>query len=218
MLLVGHIYQLFLKKLGSEDMINTISGTIQEVIDGQITIDVGGIGLGLQVPQATPFMVGQKVNLLVHMHWNQENGPSLFGFNTALEKTVFLMITSCSGLGPKLAMAVLAQLGASEFLEAVQTGNDGALSNVSGIGAKKAEQIIVQLKHKVAKLVESGANLGASSTLHERHNINQVLKSLNYSRQEISAAMNYLNEQYADSTVAFDQLMRHALAFLAKRT
>jgi holliday junction DNA helicase RuvA len=218
MLLVGHIYQAFLKRLKGEAMINTISGTIQEVADMHITIDIGAIGMGLHVPQSNIFMVGQKVHLLVHMHWNQENGPSLFGFNTPLEKTVFLLITSCSGLGPKLAMAVLAQLGASEFLEAVQTGNDDALSNVSGIGAKKAEQIIVQLKHKVAKLVESGANLGTSSALHERHNINQVLKSLNYSRQEISAAMNYLNEQYADSTVAFDQLMRHALAFLAKRT
>ena len=154
----------------------------------------------------------KKLILLVHMHWNQENGPALFGFSTILEKNVFLMITSCSGLGPKLAMAVLAQLGAAEFLEAVQSANEDALSDVSGIGAKKAEQIIVQLKHKVAKLIESGIHLGASTTLEKRHEISQVLKSLNYSRPEIAAAMNYLNENYPGTQVAFDQLVRHALA------
>ena len=198
-------------------MINSISGIVKEVNDNQLTVDVNGIGYGIQVPQSA-FAVGQPVNLLVHMHWNQENGPSLFGFSNSLEKNVFLMITSCSGLGPKLAMAVLAQLGAAEFLEAVQSGNEDALSDVSGIGAKKAEQIIVQLKHKVAKLLESGAHLGASATLEKRHEISQVLKSLNYSRQEISAAMNHINDNYPGTGVAFDQLVRHALAYLAKRT
>lgn len=199
-------------------MINALSGTIKEINESALTIDVHGVGFGVQLPQASLFQVGQKIDVLVHMHWNQENGPSLFGFNNALEKAVFLMITSCSGLGPKLAMAVLAQLGATEFLEAVQTGNEDALSAVSGIGAKKAEQIIVQLKHKVAKLVESGITIGASATLEKRHEISQVLKSLNYSPQEIRAAMNHLNDQYPQSSVAFDQLVRHALAFLAKRT
>ena len=198
-------------------MINALSGIVKESNESLITIDVNGLGFGVQVPQGALFIAGQKVDLLVHMHWNQENGPSLFGFNTALEKSVFLMITSCSGLGPKLAMAVLAQLGAAEFLEAVQAGNEDALSNVSGIGAKKAEQIIVQLKHKVAKLVESGATLGVSATLEKRHEISQVLKSLSYSPQEIRAAMNHLNDQYPSNTVAFDQLVRHALAYLAKR-
>ena len=197
-------------------MINSISGTVKDINENQLTIEVNGIGYGLQVPQSV-FAVGQQVNLLVHMHWNQENGPALFGFSNILEKNVFLMITSCSGLGPKLAMAVLAQLGAAEFLEAVQSGNEEALSDVSGIGAKKAEQIIVQLKHKVAKLLESGAHIGASATLEKRHEISQVLKSLNYSRQEISAAMNHINDNYPGAGVAFDQLVRHALAYLAKR-
>lgn len=198
-------------------MINTFSGQIKDINDSMLTVENNGIGLAIQVPQPTLFAVGQKTDLLVHMHWNSENGPSLFGFANALEKNVFLMITSCSGLGPKLAMAVLGQLGASEFLEAVQSGNEDALSDVSGIGAKKAEQIIVQLKHKVAKLIESGAHVGASATLEKRHEISQVLKSLNYSPQEVRAAMNHINEQYPQSSVAFDQLVRHALAFLTKR-
>lgn len=198
-------------------MINSLSGTVADISDSILTLNVAGVGFALQIPQSCAFAIGQQVHILTHMHWNQENGPSLFGFNTALEKSVFVMITGCSGLGPKLAMAVLGQLGAAEFLQAVQAANEDALSNVSGIGAKKAEQIIVQLKHKVAKMVESGVNVGGNQALEQRHNISQVLKSLNYSRQEISAAMNYLNDQYPDSSIAFDQLMRHALAYLAKR-
>jgi holliday junction DNA helicase RuvA len=198
-------------------MITTLSGTIEDIHESTLTLAVGGFGFGVQVPQASAFTLGQTVNLLVHMHWNQENGPTLYGFKMPLEKAVFLMITSCSGLGPKLAMAVLGQMGSHDFLEAIQASNEDALSAVNGIGAKKAEQIIVQLKHKVAKLVESGAAIGGSQTLEERHNISQVLKSLNYSRQEISATMNYLNEQYPGNAMAFDQLMRQALAFLAKR-
>ncbi len=198
-------------------MINTYSGIVKDISDSILTVENNGMGLAIQVPQVALFAVGQKADLLVHMHWNSENGPSLFGFANALEKNVFLMITSCSGLGPKLAMAVLGQLGASEFLEAVQSANQDALSDVSGIGAKKAEQIIVQLKHKVAKLIESGALLGASATLEKRHEISQVLKSLNYSPQEVRAAMTHINDQYPQNSVAFDQLVRHALAFLAKR-
>lgn len=198
-------------------MITSLSGIIKDCNETVLTVEVNGVGYALQVPQPSLFPIGQQSHILVHMHWNSENGPSLFGFANQLERSVFLMITSCSGLGPKLAMAVLAQLGASEFLEAVQAANEDALSNVSGIGAKKAEQIIVQLKHKVAKLVESGAALGSSETLEKRHEISQVLKSLNYSPQEIRAAMNYVNDKYPQNSVAFDALLRHALAFLAKR-
>ncbi len=198
-------------------MISSLSGIIKDCTDSILTIEVNGVGYTLQVPQPSLFPVGQQACVLVHMHWNTENGPSLFGFANNLERAVFLMITSCSGLGPKLAMTVLAQLGASEFLEAVQAANENALSNVSGIGAKKAEQIIVQLKHKVAKLVESGAVLGTSETLEKRHEISQVLKSLNYSPQEIRSAMAYVNDKYPQNSVAFDALLRHALAFLSKR-
>lgn len=198
-------------------MICSLSGVVKECNDNLLTIEVNGVGYSVQVPQPALFPVGQSAYVLVHMHWNQENGPALFGFAHNLERSVFLMITSCSGLGPKLAMAVLAQLGASEFLEVVQAANEDALSNVSGIGAKKAEQIIVQLKHKVAKLIESGAALGTSATLEKRHEISQVLKSLNYNPQEIRSAMNYVNEKYPQNSVAFDALLRHALAFLAKR-
>ncbi len=196
-----------------------LSGTITALSSQLIVVDVNSIGFAVQVPRETSFTLEQKVHLYTHLHWNQEQGPSLFGFATEAERTVFLLLISCSGVGPKLALAVLADLGVSPFLEAVQAGNESALSSVSGIGEKKAEQIIVQLKHKVAKLLASGAATSfEGAKIDERwHEVSQVLQTLNYSRQEISAAMNYVRETCAGKQEPFDQMMRHALSFLSKK-
>ncbi len=197
-------------------MISTITGSIKAVEGKLLTVDIGFLSLAVQVPLGAQFVKGKKVELFTHMHWNQEQGPTLFGFATELERMVFLLVISCSGLGPKIALAVLADLGPQAFIQAVQQGNDKVLSKVSGIGAKKAEQVIVQLKHKVAKLVKSGVKLDGAAQLTQWNNITEVLESLNYSRAEITAAMKHLSNEYVGSDMPFDQLIRHALSFLAK--
>ncbi len=140
-----------------------------------------------------------------------------FYFTTELERSVFLLIIGCSGIGPKLALALLAQLGAESFLHAIQTSNEKALSSVTGIGSKKAEQIITLLRHKVAKLAKiSGTVTG--STITQWDDVTQALISLNYTRNEIATTMRYLGETYGDVSLPFDQLIRHALSFLAKKS
>lgn len=198
-------------------MITMLSGTIHDIQDQHITLDVQGVGYAVSLAKSTSYEQGQQVKLYTHMHWNQENGPTLYGFATSMERSVFLLITSCSGIGPKIGLAILSAMAPSQFLEVIQLGDEKALSAINGIGGKKAEQLIVHLKHKVAKLIDQGVSVGDSVTLENRHNISQVLKSLNYSKQEITAAMHYLNEHYPTPTLPFDQLMRHALSFLAKK-
>ena len=197
-------------------MINYLTGSIKEIHSQFIVVDIGNVGLAVAVPNAQVFKSGNKVTLYTHLHWNQEQGPSLYGFNSALEKAVFLLVISCSGIGPKIALAVLADLGATKFLQAVQTGNDSMLSKVTGIGAKKAEQIAVQLKHKVAKLIESGIDLGDVKDLTQWHEVVQVLESLHYSRMEVNRAMDHLKKLEDTSSVSFDMLLRKALTFLSK--
>jgi len=198
-------------------MINHIEGVVKKVQGQFIEVDIGFIGLSLQVPDGSVFTAEQKNKIFIHMHWNQEQGPSLFGFATELDREVFLLVTSCSGLGPKIALAVLSGLGPQGFLGAITQGSESALSKVNGIGAKKAEQMIVQLKHKVAKLIKSGVDLGSEQGAINWNNVTEVLESLNYSRMEISTAMNYLREHYSGSEASFDQLIRYALSFLAKK-
>jgi len=197
-------------------MVEYVSGVVKGIDAGLLILSVGPFGLSIQVPANTAFVSGQSVTVYLQLHWNQDNGPSLYGFASPLEKSIFGIITSCSGMGPKVALAVLSDLGADQFLHAIQMADDKLLSTVSGIGPKKAEQMAVQLKHKVAHLIKSGVTIQGATAV-KWHEISQVLESLNYTRTEITAALQYLNSEYAQQNLPFDGLIRHALSFLAKK-
>jgi holliday junction DNA helicase RuvA len=200
-------------------MISFLQGKVVSINEQQIIIQAGAIGFQVSVARPELYSQEQEIVLPIYMHWNQEQGPSFFGFSTELEKKIFLLIISCSGIGPKIGLAILAQMSSSDFLHAVQSGKDKALSAVNGIGAKKAEQIVIQLRDKVAKLIttEKDDSLQGAATLSHWNNISQVLKSLNYSRPEIENTLSYLRKEYKDSEKTFDELMRSGLSFLAKR-
>ena len=198
-------------------MIHSISGTVKEVNEQALVVDIGSLGLFLSVPTGIKFHQGQKVCLATYMHWNQEQGPSLFGFEHELERTVFTLVIGCSGIGPKIGLAVLAHLGAQGFLEVVSCGDERALSKVNGIGPKKAEQIIVSLKHKVSQLISSGQGCYDDSKAKAWQEVSQALESLNYTRTEISQAMQFLTAHHAGADLPFDQMLRQALGFLSKR-
>jgi len=198
-------------------MISCLSGIIKEIKEQSLTIDVNGIGFAVALARTEQFKKDASTMLHIHMHWNQESGPALFGFETELERSLFLVVTACSGIGPKIALAVLKHMQPVVFIKAVQTGDVKALSAVPGIGAKKAEQMIVQLRHKVEKLLESGIVIKDDVELSHWSTINDVLTSLHYSRQEISAALSHIKECGLNQTATFDQLLRQALSFLSKR-
>ena len=115
-------------------MLDYVKGSIRSINGDYVVVDIGNIGLKLGVASAEQFKVGQVIEFYSYMHWNQENGPSLFGFASELEKEVFLLVISCSGVGPKLGLAVLKDLGVGLFLDAIAQENEKILSKVSGIG------------------------------------------------------------------------------------
>lgn len=198
-------------------MLSSIKGVVTAAEAGLITVETGDLGFAVSVPSTVQCIVDAPIRLFVYMHWNAEQGPSLYGFDKELDKAVFLLIISCSGIGPKIALAILSHMGGSAFIQAIQQGNEDALSNVSGIGQKKAEQMIVQLKHKVSKLLKSGIELEAGQQVMDMHDVTQVLSSLNYSRSEINSAVGWLHEQNKGVVVPFDKLVRQALSFLSKK-
>ena len=200
-------------------MFSFLEGKVVSLSNQSVTLQTGGMGFEVQTATPENFQKNTDTKILTYLHWNQDNGPSLYGFASDLEKKVFLLVISCSGMGPKIGLAVLSQLQPGDFLAAVQEGNDKALSAVSGIGPKKAEQMVVQLRSKVAKLLDEGlvvADSGAVA-LEQWKNVTQVLKSLNYSRPEIDAALAHLRKDHGGSNASFDELIRAGLSFLAKR-
>lgn len=197
-------------------MIDYLNAVIQKADKQAIVIEVASAGVCLQVPDGYRFAVGSSAKVYTYLHWNQENGPTLFGFSDELERTVFGLIISCSGIGPKIALGLLGQLGAAVFLQSVHKEDCAALASVSGIGTKKAEQIVVGLKHKVAKIVESGLLAQASGEFAQWHEVTQALESLNYSKVEVAYAMNRLKTGDLAPNSTFDQLLRKALVYLTK--
>lgn len=199
-------------------MIASISGIITSINDQQIIIEQQGIGFELSVATPSSFSVQQKITLQTYLHWNQEHGPSLYGFNSISEKTVFLFIISCSGIGPKIGLAVLNHLDPATFLQAIIEENIKVLSSINGIGTKKAEQICVTLKHKVSKFLKDEPNLLQSSTsLANWKDLTDTLTSLGYSPTEIKSATSFLKESNVDSTTPFGSILRKSLAFLASK-
>ena len=197
-------------------MIDYLHALVQKADKQAIVIEVARVGFLVAVPDGYRFVPGSQVKMYTFLHWNQEQGPTLFGFSDELERTVFTLIIGCSGIGPKIALSLLGHLGPTAFLQAVHKEDCAALASVTGIGAKKAEQIVVNLKHKVAKIVESGILQHAGGEFAQWHEITQALESLNYSKVEVSYAMNKLKSADLAPNSTFDQLLRKALVYLTK--
>lgn len=198
-------------------MIDYCVGMVKEVRDQEIVVDLGMIGLVVCVASGRLFEKDMQLKIHTYMHWNAEQGPTIYGFATPLDRTLFCIIISCSGIGPKIALAILADLGAQTFLHAITAGDEQLLSSVSGIGKKKAEQIIVALKHKIAALLESGVDMGEIQISSHFHDVSQALQSLNYSRPEITRAIDYVKKNNKNNELSFDSLLRHALSYLSKQ-
>lgn len=198
-------------------MIHHIRGSVHEISEAMIIIDVSGIGYGIAVSTPHVYEVGKQVSLYIHSHWNQETGAQLFGFTNPIEKTIFGLIISCSGIGPKLGLAILADFSPSAFIMAITTADVKALSSVSGVGAKKAESMILQLRDKVSKINRSAFVQTDSRHLTYLKQVSDVLDSLNYSRQEIQSALEFAKTHCSLESAPFDELMRKSLSFLAKK-
>ena len=199
-------------------MISAIKGLVRRVELPVVEVEVEqtGLSFAVSVPLSIECVVDKPVELVTYMHWNQDNGPSLFGFATVAQREMFRIVLGCTGVGPKMALALLNELSPEQLVSAVTQHDFKALSSVSGIGPKKAEQIVIQLHSKVKKLkvLQEPGMIGAA--VHW-DTVNQALSSLNYSRPEITQVMMHLRDEHQGSSPEFDVLMRQALAFLAKK-
>ena len=175
------------------------------------------IGFEIFCPQTQTLSLQQEVTLHTYLHWNQEQGPSLFGFLQSLDKDVFLLVISCSGIGPKMGLSILEQLDASQFLQLIIEENITELSKLKSIGAKKAEQLCISLRTKAPKLLKSHPQLATKTPIGLWNDLNETLTSLNYSTMEIKQATSILKDEVKETTPSFDLLLRKALQILAKK-
>lgn len=198
-------------------MINYLKGVVQYQKNDSICLMVAGFGLQITIPENSPVVTGSEIALYMYMHWNQEQGPSLFGFSEIEQRDLFCLLISVSGIGPRMALALLSAFPVATLIEAIVSGNIALLSSVSGIGRKKAETLIVHLKDKAEKIpvsALSGATAGFAVHLKE---LSDALISLGYSRAEIMQAVDQIRGVDNLASLPFDQLLRRSLQALAKK-
>lgn len=196
-------------------MIAYIKGIVTLTSAQTIILVTQGIGYALHVARPENYTCGNEVEFFVHLHWNQEQGPTLFGFETDFERQLFILCTSVSGIGPKNALALLGHIGAEGVINALSTADTKTLSSVSGIGARKAETMILHLKDKITKLELPKTELVGAATL--MRDVSDALSALGYGRPEITYALNEIKQLSDLKLLSCDQALRKALSVLAKR-
>ena len=144
-------------------MIGRLRGILAYKQPPWLVIDVGGVGYELEAPMSTFYDlpdVGREVILFTH-HAQREDSVSLYGFLRESERRLFRDVQKVSGIGAKIALAVLSGVSVDEFARQVQTGDVAALTRIPGIGKKTAERMVVELRDRV---VDPGSNpLGSPS-------------------------------------------------------
>lgn len=136
------------------ELIAQLTGKLAHKQPNAIIIDVGGVGYEVTVPLSTFYELGElgsDVSLRIHTNV-REDAIQLFGFRTLNEKELFLKLTSVTGIGPKLAVAMLSGLAASELIAAIRNNDLARLTAIPGVGRKTAERLVVELRDKLAKM------------------------------------------------------------------
>jgi holliday junction DNA helicase RuvA len=196
-------------------MISFLKGAIASLSAHKATVQTdSGIGFEVHLIKTDSLKEKQQTELFIYTHWNQEQGPSLFGFFTQEERSIFELIISCSGIGPKMGISILSQIEPAILINAIKNENTKTLSSINGIGPKKAEQIIFQLKNKISDI--KNLDVLNSALSNQFDEVAEVLNSLNYSKSEVYAAFNYLNKNFEKQNLNFDELLRKSLSFLSK--
>ena len=190
-------------------MIGRLSGTLLEKNPPQVVIDVHGVGYEVDVPMSTFYNLpgnGEKVTLLTHFVV-REDGHFLFGFASEAERFAFRQLVRISGIGARMALAVLSGLSVADLAQAIARQEAGRLTKIPGIGKKTAERLLLELKGKLADALPN-ATLAVADN---QSDILNALLALGYNEREASSAVKQLAPE-----VATTDGIRQALKLLSK--
>lgn len=201
-------------------MIGRISGTLVVKQPPLLIVDVHGVGYEIEAPMSTIFNLpplGEAVTLLTHFVV-REDAQLLYGFATQAEKSLFREIIKVSGIGPKLALAILSGIDVTEFWQVVSQGSAARLVKLPGIGKKTAERIIIEMRDKTG-VSRAAGEIGAP-VLPAAFEISPdpatearaALEALGYKPAEAQK----LTDAVAADGMSTDQILREALRRAAR--
>lgn len=140
-------------------MIALLSGILLTKTPHKVILDNSGIGYEVLVPLSTFYALPEVQNRVsLHIHtYVREDAFILYGFQTVLEKEIFMLLIAVTGIGPKLATNILSGIGPEELLQAMARGDTARMQSIPGVGRKTAERIALELKEKALKLLAEAA-------------------------------------------------------------
>jgi holliday junction DNA helicase RuvA len=194
-------------------MIASLKGTVESLYSDAAVINVGGVGFHVFIPASALGAIGgtgDEIKLYTHLNVREDN-LSLFGFLTPEDLGLFHTLINVSGLGPKLAMAMLGAMDAEKLAAAIATGNLAVLTSISGIGKKMAERITLELKDKVS----SGALTLSPTANRNNDEVLAAMVSLGYSTTEANEAVASLP---LDNDANLEDKIRLALAYFTYKS
>jgi Holliday junction DNA helicase RuvA len=193
-----------------------LHGRILEKQPNRIVVDVAGVGYDVSVPLSTFYDLGDAgsdITLRIHTHV-REDALSLYGFATKLEQDLFERLIAISGIGPKVALAVLSGIEPPDLIRAVERGDLARLTAIPGVGKKTSERIVLELKDRLPKMPVPPADAHASAPSVLRDDLLSALMNLGYHRP--------LAEKAVDSAIKgtvggdFERTLKQALRELAR--
>jgi Holliday junction DNA helicase RuvA len=194
-------------------MIAGLHGKLESVGSDWAIIDVGGIGFQVYMPTSSLSIlgaIGEEVKLYTHLHLREDNA-TLYGFASTDELGLFQSLIGVSGLGPRLALAILSAMSVDKLTMAIATGSTDLLTVVPGIGKKVAQRLILELKEKIGA---GWITTPAAQLAQENTDVLAALTSLGYSVAEANRAVATLPPS---SDLSLEEKIKQALHYLGSK-
>lgn len=198
-------------------MIASLHGVVEHAGLDRVVVVVGGVGMLVHTTPATA--AGTRTGAEVHLATTlvvREDSLTLYGFATSDEREMFEIVQSVSGVGPRIALAMLSVMGPQDLRLALSEGDTKALTRVPGIGAKSAERLVLELRDKVGRVTGSAAATTAQTPRpgHEwREQVTEALTGLGYSARQADDAVTRVAAGHPDESNV-SALLRLALRVL----
>ncbi|MEY4314124.1 MAG: Holliday junction branch migration protein RuvA [Actinobacteria bacterium] len=194
-------------------MISSITGTVKSSSANSIVVEVGGVGVLLQVPArvASSVALGNSVSFHTYLIV-REDALTLYGFTEISERDFFELLLSVTGVGPKVAQSILASSDASIIASAILTSNHKLLESVPGLGKKGAQRLVLELKDKVGGFVGGASQANLSIT----NQVENALQGLGYSAKEAALMVAQIAGNQKIDKLELSEILKLALKSGAK--
>jgi Holliday junction DNA helicase RuvA len=198
-------------------MIGSLAGVLSQKAPPQLLLEVGGVGYELTAPMSTFYglpALGERVRLLTHLVV-REDAQILYGFATAEERSLFRDLLKVSGVGPRIALAILSGVTVAVFAGAVRAQETGTLTRIPGVGRKIAERLIVEMRDRLddAPYTQGAAGAGTALAAGPEAEAYGALVALGYRPQE---ATQLLKAVETGAALGTEELIRRALQGAAR--